>query len=143
MSDGGRERASLGAEVWKSSQKWSVQRSAVRSIAWLDVWPATEQLPSPVCSSEDIDERTDQRPLQSSDEDGADSMQFHRTNDEQKRGRQIEQKNRHPDHATFNAAAGDPQNVDQRDKRRVEDEQPSGNRPASENGERAHTSNEN
>ena len=37
MSDGGRERASLGVEMWKSSQKWSVQRSAVRSIAWLDV----------------------------------------------------------------------------------------------------------
>ena len=37
MSDGGRERASLGVEVWKSSQKWSVQRSAVRSIAWLDL----------------------------------------------------------------------------------------------------------
>jgi hypothetical protein len=35
MSDGGRERASLGMEVWKSSQKWSVPRSAVRSIAWL------------------------------------------------------------------------------------------------------------
>ena len=35
MSDGGRERASLGVKVWKSSQKWSVQRSAVRSIAWL------------------------------------------------------------------------------------------------------------
>src|SRR5882724_1282265 len=35
MSDGGRERASLEIEVWKSSQKWSVQRSAVRSIAWL------------------------------------------------------------------------------------------------------------
>jgi hypothetical protein len=35
MSDGGRERASLGVEVLKSSQKWSVQRSAVRSIAWL------------------------------------------------------------------------------------------------------------
>ena len=35
MSDGGRERASLGVEVQKSSQKWSVQRSAVRSIAWL------------------------------------------------------------------------------------------------------------
>ena len=39
MSDGGRGRASLGVEVWKSSQKWSVQRSAVRSIAWLDlIW---------------------------------------------------------------------------------------------------------
>jgi hypothetical protein len=36
MSDGGGDRASLGVEVWKSSQKWSVQRSAVRSIAWLD-----------------------------------------------------------------------------------------------------------
>jgi hypothetical protein len=37
MSDGGRGRALLGVEVWKSSQKWSGQRSAVRSIAWLDV----------------------------------------------------------------------------------------------------------
>jgi hypothetical protein len=37
MSDGGRERASLGVKVWKSSQMWSVQRSAVRSIAWLDL----------------------------------------------------------------------------------------------------------
>ena len=36
MSDGGRGRASLGMEVWKPSQKWSAQRSAVRSIAWLD-----------------------------------------------------------------------------------------------------------
>src|SRR4051812_160666 len=36
MSDGGRARASLGVEVWKSSQKLSVQRSDVRSIAWLD-----------------------------------------------------------------------------------------------------------
>src|SRR5262245_27036045 len=35
MSDGGRNRASLGVEVRKSSQKWSVLRSAVRSIAWL------------------------------------------------------------------------------------------------------------
>jgi hypothetical protein len=38
MSDGGRERASLGMEVWKSSQKWSVQRSVVRSIAWLELF---------------------------------------------------------------------------------------------------------
>jgi hypothetical protein len=38
MSDGGRGRASLGMEVWKSSQKWSVQRSAVRSIAWLGLY---------------------------------------------------------------------------------------------------------
>jgi hypothetical protein len=36
MSDGGRDRASLGVEVWKSSQKWNAQRAAVRSIAWLD-----------------------------------------------------------------------------------------------------------
>ena len=36
MSDGGRGRASLGVEGWKSSQKWSVQRSDVRSSAWLD-----------------------------------------------------------------------------------------------------------
>jgi hypothetical protein len=35
MSDGGQGRASLGVEVRKSSQKWSAQRSAVRSIAWL------------------------------------------------------------------------------------------------------------
>src|SRR5256714_10274272 len=38
MSDGGRERVSLGVKVWRSSQKWSVQRSAVRSIAWLGLW---------------------------------------------------------------------------------------------------------
>src|SRR5215212_1156856 len=38
MSDGGRERASLGLNVWKSSQKWGAQRSAVRSIAWLGAW---------------------------------------------------------------------------------------------------------
>ena len=41
MSDGGRDRALLGVEVWKSSQKWSVQRSAVRSIAWLDAFAFT------------------------------------------------------------------------------------------------------
>src|SRR5438270_5360450 len=35
MSDGGRRRALLGVKVRKSSQKWSVRRSAVRSIAWL------------------------------------------------------------------------------------------------------------
>jgi hypothetical protein len=38
MSDGGRGRTSLGVEMGKSSQKWSPRRSAVRSIAWLDVW---------------------------------------------------------------------------------------------------------
>jgi hypothetical protein len=37
MSDGGRLRALLGVGVRKSSQKWSVERSAVRSIAWLDL----------------------------------------------------------------------------------------------------------
>jgi len=36
MSDGGRGRVSLEVGVSKSSQKWSVQRSAVRSIVWLD-----------------------------------------------------------------------------------------------------------
>ena len=36
MSDGGRGRASLAVEVWKSSQNVGVRRSAVRSIAWLD-----------------------------------------------------------------------------------------------------------
>jgi hypothetical protein len=35
MSDGGRRRALLGVGMWKSSQKWRLQRSAVRSIAWL------------------------------------------------------------------------------------------------------------
>ena len=35
MSDGGRDRASIGMDVWKSCQKWRVRRSAVRSIAWL------------------------------------------------------------------------------------------------------------
>jgi len=38
MSDGGRWRASIGVDVWKSSQKWSVRRSAVRSIAGLDLY---------------------------------------------------------------------------------------------------------
>jgi hypothetical protein len=31
MSDGGRHRASLGVKRWKSSQKWSVRRSAIDS----------------------------------------------------------------------------------------------------------------
>ena len=44
MSDGGRGRASLGVEVWKSSQKWIVQRSGVRSIAWLDGLSARDKL---------------------------------------------------------------------------------------------------
>jgi hypothetical protein len=38
MSDGGRERALIGMDVLKSSQKWSGRRSAVRSIAWLDAF---------------------------------------------------------------------------------------------------------
>ena len=37
MSDGGRDCASLGVEVRTSSQEWRVQRSAVRSIAWIDL----------------------------------------------------------------------------------------------------------
>jgi hypothetical protein len=44
MSDGGRDRASLGVQVWKSSQKWSAQRSIVRSIAWLDLWRRTVKI---------------------------------------------------------------------------------------------------
>jgi hypothetical protein len=35
MSDGGRDRGSLGVKVCKSSQKQSVRRSAVRSIVRL------------------------------------------------------------------------------------------------------------
>jgi hypothetical protein len=42
MSDGGRGRASIGTEVWKSSQKRSVRRSAVRSITWLDLGRAIQ-----------------------------------------------------------------------------------------------------
>ena len=41
MSDGGRDRALLGVEVGKSSQKWNVQRSAVRSIVWLGLFRVT------------------------------------------------------------------------------------------------------
>src|SRR5689334_21530569 len=37
MSDGGRERSSLGVEVWKSSYERDAERSDVRSIAWFDV----------------------------------------------------------------------------------------------------------
>ena len=36
MNDGGLDRASLGVEVWKPSQKWSVPPAPVRSIVWLD-----------------------------------------------------------------------------------------------------------
>src|SRR4030081_3774502 len=36
MSDGGRGRSSLKVETWKSSQDVDVERSDVRSIAWLD-----------------------------------------------------------------------------------------------------------
>jgi hypothetical protein len=35
MSDGGRDGASLGVAVWKSSQQRDVQPPVVRSIAWL------------------------------------------------------------------------------------------------------------
>ena len=37
MSDSGPERPLLKVEMWKSSEKRSVRRPAVRSIAWLDV----------------------------------------------------------------------------------------------------------
>src|SRR5689334_3877201 len=46
MSDGGRGRASIAVEMWKSSQKVSASRSAVRSIAWLDVLCAMRSRPS-------------------------------------------------------------------------------------------------
>jgi hypothetical protein len=60
MSDGGRERASLGAEVWKSSQKRSVRRSAVRSIAWLgrfhiSIEPVELRIKVPVLRSNPIE----------------------------------------------------------------------------------------
>src|SRR5207237_317339 len=48
MSDGGQERASLGVEVRKSSQEWSVQRSAVRSIAWLGLFTFVDILNHPI-----------------------------------------------------------------------------------------------
>jgi len=38
MSDGGRDRASLGVEVWKSYQNVGPERSGVRSIAWLGLF---------------------------------------------------------------------------------------------------------
>src|SRR5262252_3739769 len=46
MSDDGQGRVSLGGEMWKSSQKWSVRRSAVRFIAWLDVLCAVKSRPN-------------------------------------------------------------------------------------------------
>ena len=58
--------------------------------------------------------------------------------EKQIRRRQIDQKNRHPDHTPFRTAAGRPRKVDQRNKRGMEDEQPARNRPAFEKGERAH-----
>src|SRR5665213_3114433 len=44
-----RERASLGVEGWKSSQRWSVRRSAVRSIAWLPVADSQTK-----CNTDDV-----------------------------------------------------------------------------------------
>ncbi len=44
MSDGGRNRASLGVGASKSSQKWSVEQSAARSIAWLGVCGGTDDI---------------------------------------------------------------------------------------------------
>src|ERR1041385_4606298 len=49
MSDGGRDSRSLGGEVAKSSQKWIVQRSAVRSIAWLDLADSQTK-----CNTDDV-----------------------------------------------------------------------------------------
>jgi hypothetical protein len=45
MSDGERNRASLGVEVAKSFQNVDGERSVVRSIAWLDVlaWLITKR----------------------------------------------------------------------------------------------------
>ena len=37
MSDGGRDRESLGVKMRKSSQKWSAQRSDIRSIVRLSL----------------------------------------------------------------------------------------------------------
>src|SRR5215212_3914770 len=49
MSDGGRERALVGVEVWKSSHNWDAQRSAVRSIAWLDLADSQTK-----CNTDDV-----------------------------------------------------------------------------------------
>src|SRR5437899_8676019 len=72
MSDGGRGRASLAVEVWKSSQKWSVQRSAVRSIAWLGLSASErysmQMYPIPSRSKPRRDtapDRSEPRPMQS------------------------------------------------------------------------------
>jgi len=56
MSDGGRWPASLGTEMSKSSQNWSVQQSAVRSIAWLDLFESMEvMLPEgPLATEDDV-----------------------------------------------------------------------------------------
>lgn len=43
MSDGGRKRTLLGVGVEKSSQKWSAQRSGVRSIVWLGSFQSEER----------------------------------------------------------------------------------------------------
>ena len=43
MSDGGRGRVSLAVKMSYPPQKWSVQRSAVRSIAWLGAGAASEE----------------------------------------------------------------------------------------------------
>jgi hypothetical protein len=59
MSDGGRGRASLGVGGLKSSQKWSAQRSAVRSIAWLD---ALESLPPDSSTTDPTDTEKDTAP---------------------------------------------------------------------------------
>src|SRR5437773_2554792 len=44
MSDGGRGRVSRGVKMSKSSQKWSVRQSAVRSIAWLGLFTDSSEI---------------------------------------------------------------------------------------------------
>ena len=60
MSDGGRDRALLALEVWKSSQKWSEWRSAVRSIAWLGLLHTTDV--------DSLADTTEKIPLQTTDQ---------------------------------------------------------------------------
>lgn len=43
MSDGGRELASLGVGVWKSSQNVDAGQPAVRSVAWLSLFGLLEE----------------------------------------------------------------------------------------------------
>jgi hypothetical protein len=95
MSDDGRGRASLGVKVWKSSQKWSVHRSAVRSIAWLDVGsPSVDQTADNKAAdpAEDKDRnilvcndgvwKADEKPEEQPDQPAGPERQLHATNNE-------------------------------------------------------------